>query len=175
AGVRGAPVARGLAPGAPRGGAFGAGGAGRGPAPRRPGGAGPPDGGERLPPRGAAGGGGVSAPGRLRRNAAGYLLAGPFVAAFALFVAVPLVQSVWLSTRQTFGAAASEPVGAANFARLAADPRFWRAVANTAAFTAGSVALQIPTALALALLLNRPGLRGRGLYRLAFFAPQVVG
>src|SRR5690606_4632438 len=33
----------------------------------------------------------------------------------------------------------------------------------------------IPTALALALLLNRPGLRGRGLYRLAFFAPQVVG
>ena len=117
----------------------------------------------------------MSAPGRLRRNAAGYLLAGPFVAAFALFVAVPLVQSVWLSTRQTFGAAASEPVGAANFARLAADPRFWRAVANTTAFTAGSVALQIPTALALALLLNRPGLRGRGLYRLAFFAPQVVG
>jgi ABC-type sugar transport system permease subunit len=38
-----------------------------------------------------------------------------------------------------------------------------------------SVALQLPLSLGLAMLLNRPGLQGRALFRLIFFSPSLVG
>jgi ABC-type sugar transport system permease subunit len=99
----------------------------------------------------------------------------PFTLVFAVFVLWPLGQSVVLSTRQMFGPSASVYVGMDNFRFLAQDPLFYRAVANTLVFTAGSVFVQLPIALGLALLLNRPGLRGRNAMRLIFFSPQLVG
>jgi ABC-type sugar transport system permease subunit len=48
-------------------------------------------------------------------------------------------------------------------------------VRNTAWFTLGSLLLQLPLALGLALLLNRPSVRGRTWYRLVFFSPYLVG
>jgi ABC-type sugar transport system permease subunit len=55
------------------------------------------------------------------------------------------------------------------------DPLFWKAVGNTATFAAGSVCVQLPLSLGLALLLNRPGLKGRAFFRMIFFAPSLVG
>ena len=49
------------------------------------------------------------------------------------------------------------------------------AMGNTILFTVGTVAVQVPLALGLALLLNRPDLRGRALFRLGFFSPTIVG
>jgi ABC-type sugar transport system permease subunit len=37
------------------------------------------------------------------------------------------------------------------------------------------VFIQLPVALGLAMLLNRPGLRGRSFFRLLFFSPQLLG
>ena len=48
-------------------------------------------------------------------------------------------------------------------------------MSNTLLFTAGSVLIQLPIALGLALLLNKPGIKGRGFFRLLFFSPQLVG
>ncbi len=107
--------------------------------------------------------------------AAPYLLLAPFLGLFGVFVAYPLVQSLVLSTRQTFGPGHSQSVGLSNFSFLVRDPMFWRALWNTALFTAGSVFIQLPLALGLAMLLNRPGLMGRGIYRLIFFSPQLMG
>jgi len=45
-------------------------------------------------------------------------------------------------------------VGIENIERLIADPLFWTALWNTAYFAAGSLLLQLPVALALALLLS---------------------
>lgn len=104
-----------------------------------------------------------------------YLFLAPFLAVFAVFVAYPLVQSVVLSTRQMFGPTASVYVGLDNFRFLLQDPLFHKAVRNTLVFTAGSLFIQLPVALILALLLDRPGLRGRNILRLVFFAPQLVG
>ncbi|MFN7020338.1 MAG: carbohydrate ABC transporter permease, partial [Phycisphaerales bacterium] len=50
-----------------------------------------------------------------------------------------------------------------------------RAVRNTLLFAAGSVFIQLPLSLLLALLLNRPGLRGRMFLRAVFFSPVLVG
>jgi ABC-type sugar transport system permease subunit len=112
---------------------------------------------------------------RLGPGLAPYVLLAPFILVFGVFVLWPLVQSVVLSTQQMFGPNASEYVGLDNFRFLARDPLFHKAVLNTLIFTAGSVFVQLPIALGLALLLNRPGLRGRNLLRLVFFSPQLVG
>ncbi|MFZ5825189.1 MAG: carbohydrate ABC transporter permease [Bacillota bacterium] len=66
-----------------------------------------------------------------------------------------------------------EFIGFANYKELVADPLFWKAVKNTMIFVIGTVPIEIVLALGVALLLNRP-LRGRALYRLAFFVPYVT-
>jgi ABC-type sugar transport system permease subunit len=99
----------------------------------------------------------------------------PFLATLGVFLAWPLVQSVVLSFQQTYGPKTSAWVGLGNFKFLLQDPLFWKALGNTATFAAASVFLQLPLSLGLAMLLNRPGLRGRSFFRLIFFAPSLVG
>jgi ABC-type sugar transport system permease subunit len=99
----------------------------------------------------------------------------PFLLLFATFTLWPLIQSLVLAFSQTFGPKSSTFVGFDNFLFLLRDPLFWQALRNTIVYTAGSVFIQLPIALGLALLLNRPGLRGRAIFRLIFFAPSLVG
>lgn len=110
-----------------------------------------------------------------RQTLAPYILLAPFLFIFAVFIVYPLVRSLILATERSFGPGTSEPVGLENFRLLLADPDFWIAARNTLAFTAGSVFIQLPLALLLALALNSPRLRGRAIYRLVFFSPQLVG
>ena len=104
-----------------------------------------------------------------------YLMLAPFALLFLVFVAWPLVQSVLLSTQRTYGPGTARFVGVDNFVELAGDPFFWIALKNTTIFTLGSVCIQLPLSLLLAMALNRPGLRGRTLFRLIFFCPVLVG
>jgi len=110
-----------------------------------------------------------------RRSLAPYALAAPFVLIFAVFIIIPLARAGILALQQTYGPQAAEFVFLNNFTELARDPLFWRAIGNTLIFTLASVFIQLPLALGLAMLLNRPGLRGRGIYRLIFFSPQLMG
>jgi ABC-type sugar transport system permease subunit len=110
-----------------------------------------------------------------RAVVAPWMLIAPFAIAFLAFSAYPLVQSLSLSMHQSFGPAHSKFVGIDNYRFLLADPLFWKAVRNTLVFTAGSVFIQLPLALALALLLNRSDVRGRAFFRLIFFSPVLVG
>ncbi|MBY0261533.1 MAG: sugar ABC transporter permease [Phycisphaerales bacterium] len=104
-----------------------------------------------------------------------WLLLSPFLILFALFFIYPVFQSFILSLEQSFGPAHTTFVGGANYADLLRDPLFFKAVGNTVLYTLGSVFIQLPLALGLALLLNRPGLRGRNFLRAAYFAPVMVG
>lgn len=99
----------------------------------------------------------------------------PFLVLFCTFTVWPLIQSLVLAFSQTFGPKRSAFVGFSNFIFLIGDPLFWQALRNTIVYTAGCVFIQLPVALGLALLLNRPGLRGRAMFRLIFFAPSLVG
>ena len=104
-----------------------------------------------------------------------WLFAAPFVVAFAVFVAWPLSQSLVLAFQQTFGPHTARWVGLENFLFMARDPLFWLALRNTALYALASVFVQMPLSLGLALLLNRPGIRGRWFFRLVLFAPSPVG
>ncbi len=110
-----------------------------------------------------------------RQATAPWLLLAPFLAVFAVFTLYPALSSVWLSTRQTFGPGVSLPVGGSNYANLLKDPSFWTALRNTVVFTLGSVFIQLPLSLLLALLLNRPNIRGRAFFRVVLFSPVLVG
>jgi ABC-type sugar transport system permease subunit len=104
-----------------------------------------------------------------------YLFLLPFLSVFLVFLVYPLFQSVILSLEQTFGPGFKEFVFLDNFIHLFSDPLFYRAFWNTTVFASASVALQLPLSLGLALLMNRPDVRGRAFFRLIFFSPALVG
>jgi ABC-type sugar transport system permease subunit len=103
-----------------------------------------------------------------------YLFIAPFVVLFAVFMVVPLARSLWLSVHQTAGTT-TRSVGWANYAFLLQDRLFWLAVLNTVGYTVAFLAVQIPLALLLAMVLNSKRVRWRNLFRFAFFAPHLVG
>lgn len=104
-----------------------------------------------------------------------YVLVAPFVTIFAVFMAYPMLYSAVMALQQTYGPKASVFVFLDNFKNLATDTFFWKAVRNTIVFAAGSVLIQLPLSLGLAMLLNQPKVRGRVFFRLIFFSPALVG
>jgi raffinose/stachyose/melibiose transport system permease protein len=120
----------------------------------------------------------VGAPDRTGRNLRAWGLAGlfmvPALALYTLFVLFPIVQAARFSLFDWNGLEALDrAVGLANFQRALSDQVFLRAVTNNALVVVLSLAVQIPFALGLALILNR-GFRGRSILRLIFFAPYVI-
>ncbi len=104
-----------------------------------------------------------------------WLFLAPYLLIFGTFVAWPLTRSLVLAFEQTYGPKTTAFVGLLNFQFVLHDPLFWTAVRNTVLFTLAAAVTQIPAALGLALLLNRPDIRGRRLFRLIFFTPSIVG
>lgn len=104
-----------------------------------------------------------------------YLFLLPFLAVFLVFLIYPLVQSVVLALEQTFGPEFKTFVFLDNFIHLFEDPLFYIALKNTAIYATASITLQLPLSLGLALLMNRPDVRGRAFFRLIFFSPSLVG
>lgn len=104
-----------------------------------------------------------------------YFFLGPFLAVFLVFIAYPMLLSAFMAFEQNAGPGVSEPVGFKNFTWLVQDPAFWIAVKNTTVFALASVFIQLPASLGLALLLNSDKIKGRGLWRMIFFAPVLVG
>ncbi|MFJ6194784.1 carbohydrate ABC transporter permease [Micromonospora sp. NPDC092111] len=98
----------------------------------------------------------------------------PSLVLFLLLVVAPIVVASYASLYKWNGFGLPENyVGLDNYTRAFADPTFrgdlWRGLVLIVL----AVAVQLPVALALAMLLNQP-LRGRAVYRLIFFAPYVL-
>ena len=102
----------------------------------------------------------------------GYILTAPVLGVLLLLMAYPLGYAVWLSFVQ-WRPASSRWIGVDNYARLLADPLFWNALGNTVFYTGWNVTLGTSLSLAMALLMNRPGIAARVL-RLAVFMPVIV-
>ena len=109
------------------------------------------------------------------KKLAPYLLLLPFFITFVVFMVYPLILSVVLVTQQTIGPKRWVYTGLDNLTFLFSDPLFWKSMWNTVLYAAGSLFLQLPLSLALAMLLNRKDLRGRAFFRLIFFSPSLVG
>jgi ABC-type sugar transport system permease subunit len=112
---------------------------------------------------------------RWQQRYAPYLFVAPFILTFLIFTLYPMVQSLFLAFFITSGPKSRVFVGLENFSFLLGDPQFYKAVKNTAVFAFFSVFLQLPISLGLAVCLNSAIVKGRNLFRFAFFSPYFVG
>jgi ABC-type sugar transport system permease subunit len=110
---------------------------------------------------------------QLRSSRAAYLLLAPFLLHFFIVVAYPFFYSLYLSFFDATLNQAPVFVGLGNFVRLAQDGQFLHALGNTFYFTVFSVLGETILALVVALIMNE-SLRGRLLFRTAFFLPVVT-
>jgi len=108
------------------------------------------------------------------RNRAAYGFLAPYLAVFAVFWIWPILSSFLMSFQNT----RVNPWRfdfSANWGRLFGDPAFYNALKNTLIILVVQVPVMIALATVMAVLLNSPLLKARGLFRFAFFAPVVVG
>ncbi|HZZ42377.1 MAG TPA: sugar ABC transporter permease [Tepidisphaeraceae bacterium] len=104
-----------------------------------------------------------------------YLFLTPYFLLTIVFFLYPLFYATILSFYQTNGPTRKVFVGLANFRFILSDPDFHIALRNTLLYTILSVTTQVPVALALALLLNARRDKLKSFFRLAVFAPNLVG
>ncbi len=98
----------------------------------------------------------------------------PALVLYAVFVLFPIVQAVRYSLFDWNGLEElTNFVGLDNYQRAFEDEVFVGAMKHNATIVLLSLLIQLPLALAVALLINQP-LRGRSLFRLIFFAPYVL-
>jgi len=111
----------------------------------------------------------------LYKGSAPYLFLSPYVLLTSIFFIVPFVNAIMLAFYETNGPRSRAFVGLDNFRFLLHDTNFHAALLNTTIFALVSVCVQLPLAMGLALLLNGGGSRLRGIFRLIFFSPNLVG
>jgi ABC-type sugar transport system permease subunit len=104
-----------------------------------------------------------------------YAFIAPYLLVTLVFMLYPLVNAGILAFHQTNGPASKIFVGFDNFAYLAEDVLFHKALKNTTIFALCSVLIQLPLSMGLALLLNSDKSRAKGFFRLILFSPNLVG
>lgn len=104
-----------------------------------------------------------------------YIFLLPALLFFAVFVVYPVLRALQFSLYDwLLGAPQKTFVGLDNYKKLfTQDPIFLIAIWNTLRFTLGTVIPTIALALAVALILNRPGIKARGLFRTMYFMPVI--
>jgi raffinose/stachyose/melibiose transport system permease protein len=93
---------------------------------------------------------------------------------FLIFLIYPIVSSVYYSLFNWNGIGpAVKFVGLDNFKQILSDPVFLKAAGNALLIVVLSLAVQLPLALALAIMVGRD-LPGRAFFRMIFFMPYVL-
>lgn len=103
-----------------------------------------------------------------------WLFLPPALMLFSLFVALPMGEAAWYSLYNWNGYGRPEQfVGLANFERLFENPAFKTALINNGWIILMSLCIQMPLAMATAVLLSER-LRGTNTFRMIFFLPYVL-
>lgn len=98
----------------------------------------------------------------------------PALLVYVLFVLYPMIRAVWYSLYDWNGLGAMDDfVGWDNFDRILSDTAFQMAVRHNFTLIVLSLAIQLPIALAVALLI-RDNIPGRAVFRTIFFLPYVL-
>ena len=116
---------------------------------------------------------------RLPRSSPAYGFLAPALIVIVAFFVVPVVASLALSFTDFDVYAVADHrqlrvVGAANYAHLLADPRWWIALRNTTYFVLVGGPLSVAASLGAALLVDARLARGKGFFRTVFFLPVVT-
>jgi raffinose/stachyose/melibiose transport system permease protein len=102
------------------------------------------------------------------------LFLSPGMILFFVFLLLPLANSLYYSFFDWNGfGAPTDFIGVGNYQRLWDHGVFWRSVQNSVQIVILSVVVQLPLALALALIVGRGELPGRSIFRTILFIPYV--
>lgn len=110
---------------------------------------------------------------RRRNNRLGLGFASPYLLGFAIFTLVPIVLSAYYSFTDFNLFQSPTWVGLGNYAKLMADEKFWKALANTGLLTLFGVPLTIAISVVSALVLNFP-VKGQPVFRALVYLPTIV-
>jgi len=103
----------------------------------------------------------------------GYLFIFPALIGFFVFMLYPMFTGIYLSFTEWVGFGPVKWVGLKNWVKLFHDTHFLKAVWNTVYYTLGILAIGVPLALLLALLLNQKFLKGRNFFRAVYYLPVI--
>jgi multiple sugar transport system permease protein len=110
-----------------------------------------------------------------RRNLRlGLLFISPWLIGFLAFIVYPAIASLYYSFTNFRILQTPQWIGLDNYAQLVKDPLFWKSLGNTLYLTLVGVPLAVVVALSIALLLNRRGVPGIGIFRTIFYLPVVI-
>jgi multiple sugar transport system permease protein len=111
---------------------------------------------------------------RQRREAiAAYLFLSPWLIGFVVFLAGPMIASMYLSFTQYKVIAPPVWLGLDNYTRMFRDDLFYSSLRVTVTYTACAVPLGLVVAMCVALLLNQLKLLS-GFFRSVFYLPSVI-
>jgi multiple sugar transport system permease protein len=110
---------------------------------------------------------------RWKRHATGLAFSAPWIIGFAVFVAGPILASLYYSFTDFNIFQSPTWVGLANYRKLLEDSQFTQALWNTSYLALIGVPLGLALALLVALALNFP-VRGQPLYRAIVYLPAIV-
>ncbi|MEP2890205.1 carbohydrate ABC transporter permease [Tateyamaria sp.] len=122
-----------------------------------------------------------TSPSWLRRNklaVAPWIFLIPALIFFAIYVVIPIFQSLWLSLYEwnglytADGQSTAEWVGLGNYTKLWRDPNFWTSLQNNVAWLVLYM-VAVPVGLFIALFLNQT-VTGMRFYKSMFFFPFVI-
>src|SRR5207253_786540 len=104
----------------------------------------------------------------------GLAFAAPWIVHFAVFIAYPIVLSLYYSFCDYDTLSPAHWIGTENYRLLfTQDPFFWRSLWNTLFMILFGLPLSIAAGLGLAFLLNQK-LRGMSIYRTVFYLPSIM-
>jgi len=107
-----------------------------------------------------------------QRRLAPWLFLAPGIFMFAVYVIIPIFQSMWISFFDWDGLGAATWIGTANYIELADDAEFYTSLKNNVIWLALYL-LAVPAGLFIAIFLNQ-NVTGIRLYKSLFFFPFVI-
>ena len=112
-------------------------------------------------------------PAQRREWLEGYLFAAPFLIGFTVFVAFPMLYSIWLMFQRWDLLSAPEFVGFRNIQRAFTDELALKSLFNSALYTLFAVPVQLVISFSLAYALTQK-IKFRSLYRAGFYLPIII-
>jgi multiple sugar transport system permease protein len=112
-------------------------------------------------------------PAQRREWLEGYLFAAPFLIGFTVFVAFPMLYSIWLMFQRWDLLSAPEFVGFKNIQRVFTDELALKSLLNSAIYTIFAVPVQLVISFSLAYALTQK-IKFRSLYRAGFYLPIII-
>ena len=112
-------------------------------------------------------------PAKRREWLEGYLFASPFLIGFTVFVAFPMLYSIWLMFQRWDLLSAPEFVGFRNIQRAFTDELALKSLLNSLIYTIFAVPVQLVISFSLAYALTQK-IKFRSLYRAGFYLPIII-